>query len=409
MKLAIIGSSPQALETAVRFHLHGAALTWFNAEEYEYEKDFPFQVSDYVTEQGLSLLNQKYQASDWQSWKEQYYKPLTVLLAQEQKVRPHTPISISKRYLAPTEQLKDKSRFYDLFRIIFQVNPQEFIREQAEQNPETFQRLTEELKSSLQSNLEMYEDFDVVIDLRRSTEAGSLAFSGRALGEGRVSKDQLLYGYEALRVARALNQDAGDVRELALVGSTPLAEEMIMALESWLKDQRSRLFVVSSEAWPFEKATGKLAEIFQHLDQEFEQDVNTFHQQLREWQALDDFIQAKKPKPVEPIPRLVFFSGHNATAVDQLIDKRRLFLTLEKPDFREGHRHPDNNALELKTIGADRILVATALKKPLIETHLAADEAGYFNREIGNWKNDLELIKGIENEIFKLFSPAGAH
>ena len=151
------------------------------------------------------------------------------------------------------------------------------------------------------------------------------------------------------------------------------------------------------------------------MDQEFEKEVNEFHQKLREWQELDDFVQAKKPKPVEPIPRLVYFSGHNATAVDQLIDKRRLFLTLEKPDFREGHKQSDNNALELKTIGVDRILVATNLQKPSIDIHLSVSEIGFYQLEVclplvsGAWFKDLEKLKGIENEIFKLFSPAGAH
>ena len=136
---------------------------------------------------------------------------------------------------------------------------------------------------------------------------------------------------------------------------------------------------------------------------------------LREWQSLDDFVQAKIQKPVEPIPRLVFFSGHNATAVDQLIDKRRLFLTLEKPDFRDGLRQPENNPLELKTIGADRILVANKMMKPKMDVHLALNEVGYFECELnlpnisGAWKQDLERLKGIEYEIFKLFSPADAH
>ena len=118
---------------------------------------------------------------------------------------------------------------------------------------------------------------------------------------------------------------------------------------------------------------------------------------------------------MEPIPRLVFFSGHNATAVDQLIDKRRLFLTLEKPDFREGLKQPENNQLDLKTIGVDRILVMNKLQRPKIETHLSQNEIGYFECEslLPNmkeaWAKDLENLKGIEHEIFKLFSPADAH
>ena len=151
------------------------------------------------------------------------------------------------------------------------------------------------------------------------------------------------------------------------------------------------------------------------MEDEFQNDVTIFHQKLREWQNLDDYVQVKMPRPVEPIPRLVFFSGHNATAVDQLIDKRRLFLTLEKPDFREGLRHPENNNLDLKTIGVDRILVLNKLKRPDMSSTLVLNEIGHFVVDLhlpniqDAWKKDLETFKGIEHEIFKLFTPSDAH
>ncbi len=148
-----------------------------------------------------------------------------------------------------------------------------------------------------------------------------------------------------------------------------------------------------------------------YFEREFESEKEIFHTKLREWQELDDFIQAKKPKPVEPIPRLVFFSGHNATAVDQLIDKQRIFLTLEKPDFREGLVQIDNNQLELKTIGVDTIFVAARPQTSPIKNLSPVNEKGCFEIHPNEpffsdaWSTDLENIKVIEDEIFKLFSP----
>lgn len=427
MKLAILGSSAMALEVVVRFHLHGASLTWFNEDETKDISAFEsyLDAKDYTSESGRNLLQKK--ASDnkfsYQSWRESYYLPLVEFFKTEQKVRSHEVVSVTKRFLAPQEEIEGKSRFHDLFRIIFQVNPQEFIEEQAMNNPETFKRLTEEFKLSLQSNLEMYEDFDLVLDLRHAELSGPLSITGRALGEFRVSPEHMKYGKDALELAQNINENAQDVRELALVGSGPLALEILLSLETWLKDQRSRLFIVSEEARPFEaflnEANGmareKFHELLQYMEDEFQRDITTFHEKLREWQNLDDFVQVKVPKPVEPIPRLVFFSGHNATAVDQLVDKRRLFLTLEKPDFREGLLQPENNQLELKTIGVDRILVATAGKKPKMQIELASDEVGFlkavpaFPNVKDAWQADLQKIIGIENEIFKLFSPADSH
>lgn len=424
MKLAILGSSPIALEAALRFHLHGASLTWFNFEEVEYESYFPVLKDHYVSEAGKQLLGSEFRAPvDFHSWKADYYNPLMELMKKEQKIRPHEVVSVTKRYLAPFEELQGKSRFIDLFRVIFEMNPVDFIKEQEANNPETFQRLTEELKTSLQTKLEMFEDFDLVLDLRRASAPASLSITGRALGESRIPKDHIKYGFESLSMARLINQEAGNVREIILIGSGEVAAEIVVSLSDWLKDNRSRLFVVSEESWPFEKylkhgekaQADKLNDVLIYMEGEFEKEVEEFHHKLREWQGLDDFVQAKMSKPVEPIPRLVYFSGHNATAVDMLVDRRRLFLTLEKPDFREGNKQADNNGLELKTIGADRIFVANKNQKPRLDTHLVPDETGYFDFECtlpniaGAWSKDLEKLKGIENEIFKLFSPAGTH
>ena len=431
MKLAILGSSPLALEAALRFHLHGASLTWFNFLEPDIESFFQDKLpsDSYVTEQGLALLKEKgllytpganFSSSNWT---ENYLKPLSDILRIEQKLRPHEVVSLTKRFLAPNEEINGQSRFTDLFRVIFQVNPQEFIKEQETTNPETFERLSKELIDSLQTNLEMYEDFDLVVDLRKSTFVKSLSVTGRALGESRIAKEHLKYGLEGLVLAAEVNKDAQDVREIGLIGSGPLAAEVVCQLKDWLSDERSRLFVVSEEGYPFQifieegetKSVASLKEVLSSMDREFENEVNSFHSKLREWQELDDFVQVKIQKPVEPIPRLVFFSGHNATAVDQLIDKRRLFLTLEKPDFREGNKQPENNSLELKTIGVDRIIVANKMFKPDIETHLKFHEKGHFYADLSfpniseSWNKDLEKLKGIENEIFKLFSPASSH
>lgn len=103
------------------------------------------------------------------------------------------------------------------------------------------------------------------------------------------------------------------------------------------------------------------------------------------------------------------------TAVDQLIDKKRLFLTLEKPDFREGHKQPDNNVIELKTIGADKILVLSGSQKKSVSSSLRIDEKGYFDIEMPSiWdqhrKTKLKkTVDEIEYEISRLFSPSSPH
>lgn len=405
MKLAILGSSPIALEAALRFHFHGASLTLFPGNEEPVSWDpSPDMYTDHLGKRTLIETGvPTVKTTSFEGWKEFYQQPLLNFLRQHQAVKEHAVVSVTKRFLNKEEEIPGKSRFYDLFRVIYELNPQEFIEEQKLSNPDLYQKLSEEFMGSLQSTIEMYEDFDVVIDCRFPMVTKSMAVNGRALGEKRVDPKKVIYGLECLK-ERPLASD----RDVALIGSGNLAAEVLLKLEEWIKDPRMNLFVISTDADPF-AGNEKVAHVLRAMEKDFLADVEKFETKLREWQELDDFVQAKIPRPAEPIPRLNFFSGHNVSAVDELIDRKRLFLTLEHPDFREGRKHPANNLLELKTIGVDRIFVALDPVKKNITPDLRILERGYFDLLPADWKRDLENLKGIENEIFTLFSPSGTH
>lgn len=426
MKLAILGHSPLALEAALRFHLHGAALTWFvDKNDFSQFSSAHFDRAAFTTDVGHSVLlesGRRYhpETFSWKEWQSDYQDPLIQYLKAHQEVKFDEVISVTKRFLAPQEEIEGRSRFLDLFRLIYHVNPKEFIEAQKESNPDTYERLTEEFVNSLTSKVEMYQDYDLVLDFRNSLAKSSAAVSGRALGEGRVS-DKVFYASEALKRAAEIKIDPS-LREMALIGSEALSAEILISLEAWLRDERSRLFIVTTEEEPFKKfldlahpdTAKKLLAIFGDIEREFEKDVEVFSKKLREWQELDDFVQVKIPKPVEPIPRLNFFSGHNVTAIDELIDRKRMFLTLERPEFRQGLKHTENNFLELKTVGVDLILVSHSKKNRSIIA-LDKDEVGFFDltpelpNKRGAWENDLLKLEGIEDEIFKLFSPVDSH
>ena len=426
MKIAILGGSPIALETALRFHLHGAALTWYVGQDnYSHFTSAAFAPSHFSSELGQSVLNEMNltyapKTFSWSEWYKNYRDPLLSYLKAHQEVRLDDVVSITKRFLAPKEQIPGRSRFLDLFRVIYSVNPKDFIEEQKENNPETYERLTQEFINSLAGSIEMYQDYDLVLDLRSDLGKASIAATGRALGENRAT-DKVSYGLETLKNASSF-KPTPELREMVVVGSDSYAAEVLIALEAWIKEPRSRLFIATTEEEPFkaylEKAepasAEKLQNIFKTIEAEFDQEVTEFTKKLHEWQSLDDFVQVKIPKPVEPIPRVNYFSGHNVSAIDELIDKKRMFVTLEKPEFRNGKKHPENNYVDLKTIGVDHILVAHA-KKDNSFIQLENEEQGFFAMTPtrpnvkGGWESDLAIIEGIENEIFKLFSPASAH
>lgn len=425
MKIAILGHSPLSLETALRFHLHGAAITWFVDHD-----DFTLFQSPYVSayeftsEVGLGILAQlglQYSPKvfAWNDWINNYEKPLTNYLKAHQEIKTDEVISITKRFLAPGESISGRSRFLDLFRVIFRINPKDFIEEQIDSNPEIYQRLTEEFVTSLASSIEMYQDYDLILDFRSDLGKASAAVSGRALGEGRASS-KVSYGLDALKSSTFM-KPTPDLREICLIGSDSLAAEILLSLEDWIKESRSRLFIVTTEEEPFAdflikaeaQSANRLNNIFADIEIEFKSEVDDFGHKLRQWQELDDFVQVKYPRPAEPIPRLNYFSGHNVSAIDELIDKKRMFVTLERPEFRNGKKHTENNYLDLKTIGVDHVLVAHA-KKNLSLIQVDQDEPGYFGLTPERlnikaaWEADLLKLEGIENEIFKLFSPVGA-
>lgn len=424
MKLAILGHSPFALEAALRFHLHGAALTWYvDQDDFTLFDSSAFSANAFISDIGLGVLkelNLNYTPTSfsWSEWKERYEKPITDYLKMHQEVKTDDVVSITKRFLASGEQIPGRSRFLDLFRVIYHVDPKDFIEEQKTSNPDTYKRLTEEFVNSLASSIEMYQDYDLVLDLRSDLSRASIAASGRALGESR-SSDKVSYALDAVAFSKNVPKE---IRDIALVGSNALAAEILISMFDWLKDPRSTLFLITTEEGPFEaflkeadpKTAERILSIFSFMEDEFQKEIDVFTKKLREWQELDDFVQVKIPRPAEPIPRLNFFSGHNVSAIDELIDRRRMFVTLEKPEFRNGKKHPENNTLDLKTVGADHVLVAHA-KKDLSIVEVDHGEQGYFGMtpvrlNVKNaWEKDLEKLEGIEDEIFKLFSPVDSH
>lgn len=429
MKLAILGSSPIALEAALRFHEHEAAVTWFDSGSCFFEGLFTSASLDpwsLTSETGLRILkslekNYDPKSFSFEEWRTHYFEPLRNMLASTQAVKSHRPVSVTKRFLAPEEQ-GEKSRFSDLFRIIYTVDPKAFIESQKETDPEMYKKLSEEHVGSLKSSIEMFEDFDLVIDLREGFESTSLSPTGRALGEKRANPEKVISGIATLSEAQNWVKDESK-REVALIGSDALAAEVLIKFKDWLSDPRNRMFLITTEEEPFSKflksanpeSKNTLEKVLSEVEERLQKDFDDFHEKLREWQELDDFVKVKKPRPAEPIPQLNFFSGHNLTAIDELIDKNRLFVTLEKPEFRNGKKHPENNLVDLKTLGVDGILGTLNLRAPEIKIGLAQDEVGYFEwigklpSEKNYWKSDLDKLKEIEDAIFNLFSPAQPH
>ena len=71
------------------------------------------------------------------------------------------------------------------------------------------------------------------------------------------------------------------------------------------------------------------SEVMEILELMHQKNKEQFETKLRDWRDLDDFVQVKIPKPIEPTPLLVIHQGYDVTSVDRLLDRKGVFATIE--------------------------------------------------------------------------------
>jgi hypothetical protein len=327
-------------------------------------------------------------------------------VAQEDVI-PHPWLRVTKRFLMPGQLPPNATRFSDLFRVTYQVDPTALVQASKESQPEMFQNMSEEFLVSLKGQLEMFEDVDVVVDASDGIPVGSLGPGGPAVGELRMRPETLLHWPANVD----LNQWIGQSRELALVGSGVQAQAVLQTLWPWVQTPGHRIFVITPEVTPFAQPTPGWQVHWEEQQTSHLAGLKKHAAELAEWEELDDFIKAKKPRPEAPVPPVVVLSAHMVTAVDQLVDQTRSFVTCEKIPWVEGLVQPENNFLELKTLGVDKIIGAHGLKRPTGYFHgldVRPDVVGEQpERGFFTLTGDA-TVPSIIGGLMKLFSPRGA-
>lgn len=255
-------------------------------------------------------------------------------------------LRVHKRFLSLNET-PETGRLTDLFRIIFEQNPSDEITQQMQgDNKDIFEKLTDFEMDYLKSRFESFEDFDLIIDTNTPRYAGMDGV--QAIGESTL---ELKYAQEKW----SLPDQTGS--EIAIVGEAFIDQKNIDNLIDWLIEGkgRNRVFYISDNGDPL--SNSEYQEALSRLE-EFEQKrVGEFLSQLKDWEKLEDYEKVKIPKPEDPIPTLVYFSGHNITAISKLSDQDRLYITCEIPAWRKVIKGEDNARRSLKTIAVDDLWV----------------------------------------------------
>jgi hypothetical protein len=358
MKIAIIGHDENAFLCAEEFCELGAAVTLFT--HFNEKKDL---------DQRLTQLN------------------------SEILIKKNIVTQIHKRFVLKNETIPLKTRFHDLFRVCYEVDPNDSIYQD---------KITEEIKQNLKNKLEFFEDFDVVVNSLKSTNTPKpVGIDYWAIGEKNLrNSNGLNYGHSDLPA------NVNEINEIAILGTSQEVVELLIKLENWLmQDREKRIFLISPEASPIDKlkkeflTNTRLIPFFQNIDDNFQKQIQEFQNNLNSWNSLEDYEKAKYPRPMEPIPQLVVFSGHQATALDRLIDKNRFFLTIEKPDFRDCLEHKENGVIDLKTIGVDLVYALHGFNDhPELDKNLSEDEIGYFKMK------SQDQISEMKSDLLKRFS-----
>ena len=409
MKIAVLGSSVAALEVALKISDLGGHPIIFNRSQAggllkslaklhpEFQLGPWKNITSEIGRKSIGLDKDLDQCALVTDYLADYIEPLFLHLRSSGFVKDSYVNQVSKRFLNKNEEIEGKSRFHDLFRVLYHRDPEESINSQKETNPEIFDQLGDSVIQSLKKGVEAFEDFDVVIDTRSNLKkplnmgpGGALALNEYFLKDS----EEIFYSREVLEeIGRGLK----DTKTISLIGEGYTSAITLWALSDWLKEKSSEFHFVCSSKEPFYKLKEKnpaayeqlVAPVLNFINQDFKDECFKFESQMSEWRSLEEYERAKVSKPVEPVPRLKVFTGFEVTSLDRLMDRKGLFLTLESPDYRHLNREI------LMTLATDKIFVDKG-HYPDNETfvNFQDDEKGLIKMNLG-----LRDLGAIESEV----------
>ena len=150
MKIAIIGHGPAALETAKMIHEMGASFKIFADPNYKTYWDQILSLASWLPV-GENQLENYFHQSFFPSWNS---SPIQDNLLYSKVKR------VSKRFLELEEEIPNRSRAHDLFRVVFENT----VDKDSLKELGVYEKFDQDLIQNLERNYENYEDFDFVVD-----------------------------------------------------------------------------------------------------------------------------------------------------------------------------------------------------------------------------------------------------
>ncbi|HAZ12931.1 MAG: hypothetical protein A2X86_09085 [Bdellovibrionales bacterium GWA2_49_15] len=266
------------------------------------------------------------------------------------------------------------------------------------------------------STYESFVDADVVIDARGPGRPCGLSLDGaRALGESDIKSSKLIYGIPGPEQWQEIERDLPNMPDpirVLICGSGETSACLFLRWVQVLKNSSKALsLVVLSDEQKFygqlkqdEYFRPKLEAAINWGHENYQNAYAKYGQDLKAWEALEDYVQAKVPKPVPPRFQIEFIGEAHVQAIDAPVDRKDLFLTYDT--VRWDHGELINKGPF--TIGADLVFVATK-RFPAQDCSviLLPDEPGHYHlRASPPLKNGLLNIELIKRDLSRFFHRA---
>ena len=400
MKMAIVGSGPLAILTAIHFDQMGAEVVLFQRSPLGGNVRF---LMDLYPELKIKYNNENILITDFF---ETVIVPAVIELEKIELTKKGDVLRVHKRFLHQDESVPNRTRMHDLFRVVYSQNPQDAILLQLEENPEFFKQLGEEVINSLHKPVESFEDFDIVIEARGlgKTPMPIGAGGSMALNENNLKDGSLLY-YEK-EIFTKLNLE--NKKNIVIVGEGLTLKLALLKFKDWLFQGAGRevhwvTYKAIDESCGNNWLDEEVAKFLVEVESKFDNAKLEFEKKMREWRDLEDYVKVKIPKPIEPTPLLVIHQGYDVTSVDRLLDRDGVFATIEAPDFRE----KNINSMEMMTLAADALCIARGVRNETLGADsLLSKEPGFYTIQSTDIDSALAEMKQIEADILNYFKKA---
>lgn len=391
MKLAVIGSGPIALYASKHFYDLGAQVVLFYKNELGGNIRFcnHFNIHGFV-DYPAQKNYEKFYTED--------LLPLVEFIQSNNIGKKGTVLRVHKRFLHANEEVFDRSRLVDLFRVVYSVNPKEAILKQVEENKVIFSSLGENVIASLHEAIESYEDFDLVIE---ATGLGKEDFymgpsGAMAINELNLKKhSHFFYGKDFFKNFDLIK----NAQVLVVVGDDVAAYIAILKLSDWLFSEKSKkIFWIKNQK--IDETAFNLSYVLDRDQLDFEEKIKKYEEDLFHYRSLLDYEKAKYPVPVPPEKKLHVFEGYNVTSVDKLLDQNGIFVTIESPVFRSFVKKTN----DLKTLACDYVIVQNGHKEnESLKVNMTNEEPGFYSIHTSSIRDGITEILKIEEDIMKFF------